>query len=63
VEVELECTNRRGRAIRCRVTCSPLFNAQRAIRGVIVMMEDLDAGPMLNTPRVPRQRHAAEPTH
>ncbi|HKN68756.1 MAG TPA: CheR family methyltransferase [Gemmatimonadaceae bacterium] len=60
VELELECTNRRGRAIRCRVTCSPLFSAQRAIRGVIVMMEDLETGAPLSSPRASRPRQAAE---
>ena len=43
IEVELEATNRRGRVIRCRVTCSPLLGAHRTVRGAIVMMEDLDA--------------------
>jgi two-component system CheB/CheR fusion protein len=42
-ELAMEATNRRGRSINCRVTCSPLLGAQRNIRGVIVMMEDLDA--------------------
>jgi two-component system CheB/CheR fusion protein len=44
-ELQLEATNRRGRAIQCRVTCSPLLGAQQQVRGVIIMMEDLDAQP------------------
>ena len=63
IELELECTNRRGRTIRCRVTCSPLFNAQRAIRGVIVMMEDLDSGQAAEAPRALRPKHAVESRH
>ena len=43
IELQVDATNRRGRTIRCRVTCSPLLGPHRDIRGVIVMMEDLDA--------------------
>jgi two-component system CheB/CheR fusion protein len=43
IELQLDSTNRRGRVIRCRVTCSPLRGPQRVLRGVIVMMEDMDA--------------------
>jgi len=43
IELQLESTNRRGRTIQCRVTCSPLLGAQQQVRGVIIMMEDLDA--------------------
>jgi two-component system CheB/CheR fusion protein len=42
-EVQVDATNRRGRAIQCRVTCSPLLGAQQEVRGVIIIMEDLDA--------------------
>ena len=34
----VEATNRRGRPIRCRVTCSPLFGNDKTIRGVIVVV-------------------------
>ena len=34
----VDATNRRGRAIRCRVTCSPLVGNDKAIRGVIVVV-------------------------
>ena len=63
IELELDSTNRRGRTIRCRVTCSPLFNGQHVIRGVIVMMEDLDAGQSADAPRLPRPTQAAESRH
>ena len=32
-------TNRRGRSVRCRVTCSPLVGNDRSVRGVIVVVE------------------------
>ncbi len=35
----VDATNRRGRAIRCRVTASPLVGSDKAVRGVIVVME------------------------
>jgi two-component system CheB/CheR fusion protein len=43
IELQLESTNRRGRTIQCRVTCSPLLGGQQQVRGVIIMMEDLNA--------------------
>ena len=38
-ELVLDATNRRGRAIRCKVTCLPLIVASKEIEGVIVLME------------------------
>jgi two-component system, chemotaxis family, CheB/CheR fusion protein len=38
-EVTLDSTNRRGKPIRCRVTCTPMM-ADGAIRGAILLMED-----------------------
>jgi two-component system CheB/CheR fusion protein len=39
----LAAINRRGKSIQCRVTCTPLFhNSERDIRGVILLMEELD---------------------
>jgi two-component system CheB/CheR fusion protein len=35
----VDATNRRGRPVRCRVSCSPLFGSDKAVRGVIVVME------------------------
>jgi two-component system CheB/CheR fusion protein len=39
-EVNLLATNRRGRAIECHVVCTPLLSAERAVRGVILLMEE-----------------------
>lgn len=36
----LDAINRRGRTIRCRVTCTPLVSFQGQIQGVILLMED-----------------------
>jgi two-component system, chemotaxis family, CheB/CheR fusion protein len=35
----VDATNRRGRPVRCRVTCSPLIGSDRSARGVIVVVE------------------------
>jgi two-component system CheB/CheR fusion protein len=59
-EMEIEATNRRGRTIRCRVTCSPLLGPQQVVRGAIVMMEDLDARQTLGPRRVGRARQEAQ---
>ncbi len=40
--VALDATNRRGRAICCRVTCTPLRSRSGDIRGVILIMEGLE---------------------
>jgi two-component system, chemotaxis family, CheB/CheR fusion protein len=40
-EVELDAVNRRGKAIRCRVTCTPLIAPGDKRQGVILMMEEL----------------------
>ena len=39
-ETVLEATNRRGRAIRCRVNCTPLKDVQGQIKGIILVMQD-----------------------
>ena len=54
-ELQLEATTRRGKTIRCRVTCSPLLGPNHMIRGAIVMMEDLDT-PMPDSRRDGRAR-------
>jgi two-component system CheB/CheR fusion protein len=42
-EYILEATNRRGKPIRCKVSCTPLHSSDRGdIRGVILVMEELD---------------------
>jgi two-component system CheB/CheR fusion protein len=39
-EIVLTATNRRGRGIQCRVTCTPVRGAERDIQGVILLMEE-----------------------
>jgi two-component system CheB/CheR fusion protein len=36
----LPATNRRGRAIECKVSCTPLYGAGREILGAILLMEE-----------------------
>ena len=59
IELQVEARNRKGRNINCRVTCSPL-GARHDIRGVIVMMEDLDAQPNTEVRRDGRVQREAE---
>ena len=59
-EMQLDATNRRGKTIRCRVTCSPLLGPNHAIRGAIVMMEDLDAQSVPDARRDGRARRDTE---
>jgi two-component system CheB/CheR fusion protein len=54
IELRLEATNRRGRPIQCRVTCSPLFGQKQIVRGAIVVMEDVSV-------ESPQQRRDARP--
>ena len=39
-EAMIAATNRRGKAIQCRVTCTPLVGAEGEIQGVILLMEE-----------------------
>jgi two-component system CheB/CheR fusion protein len=39
-EVVLDAVNRRGKKIKCRVTCSPLVAGSKQREGVILMMEE-----------------------
>jgi two-component system CheB/CheR fusion protein len=41
-EVAMEATNRRGRAIECRIICTPLTSKVGGIRGAILLMEERD---------------------
>ena len=41
-EVLLPATNRRGKAIHCRVSTAPLRHGDRSVRGVILLMEETD---------------------
>jgi two-component system CheB/CheR fusion protein len=38
-ETVLDAINRRGKSIRCRVTCTPLMSAGKQRQGVIILME------------------------
>jgi two-component system CheB/CheR fusion protein len=40
-EVTLDAVNRRGKKIKCRVTCSPLVTASKKREGVILLMEEV----------------------
>ena len=44
MEQVVPATNRRGRAIVCRVTASPLTGSHKEVRGVILLMEEQGAG-------------------
>ena len=39
-EVLLEATNRRGKTIRCRITCAPLLSANKEREGAILLMDE-----------------------
>jgi two-component system, chemotaxis family, CheB/CheR fusion protein len=41
-EVTVEAVNRRGKAIECKVTCSPLIDISEAITGAILLMEQME---------------------
>jgi two-component system, chemotaxis family, CheB/CheR fusion protein len=40
----LDAVNRRGKAIRCEVTCTPLKRGEEEVRGAILIMEDQGDG-------------------
>jgi two-component system CheB/CheR fusion protein len=42
-ELTLECRNRRGRAIRCPIHCTPLKSGAAGTLGAIVLMEEIPA--------------------
>jgi len=42
-EVDLDAVNRRGKKIRCRVTCTPLISPSKKREGVILLMEEVEA--------------------
>jgi two-component system CheB/CheR fusion protein len=44
LDLTVDATNRRGKAVRVKVTCTPLLAARGdAVRGVILVLEELDA--------------------
>ena len=36
----VQATNRRGQAIQCRISCSPMGDKEGAISGIILLMEE-----------------------
>ena len=44
-QVVLDAVNRRGKPIRCMVTCTPLMGSQNDVRGVILLMEEAPTSP------------------
>jgi two-component system, chemotaxis family, CheB/CheR fusion protein len=42
--VTVDAVNRRGKSIRCQVTCTPLMNGDDGVRGAILVMEDAPDG-------------------
>jgi hypothetical protein len=36
----IQATNRRGRTVVCRVTCTPLVDSDKTLRGVIMVVVD-----------------------
>jgi len=42
-EIVLDAVNRRGKKIRCRVTCTPLLSGKNKRDGVILLMEEIAA--------------------
>jgi len=51
-EITLDAVNRRGKKIRCHITCSPLVTASKKREGAILLMEELAAEPLSERPRV-----------
>lgn len=43
-EITIDAINRRGKQIKCRVSCTPLIGADQQTQGVILLMEDRSDG-------------------
>ncbi|MDQ2764390.1 MAG: PAS domain-containing protein [Pseudomonadota bacterium] len=41
-QIVLDATNRRGKAIRCHVTCTPLYEKAGVVRGALLLAEEVD---------------------
>jgi two-component system CheB/CheR fusion protein len=39
-EILLDATNRRGKPIKCRISCSPLFTHSQERQGAILLMDE-----------------------
>ena len=44
IEVALAATNRRGKSILCKVTCTSLIGRRNSIQGAIMLMEQVAEG-------------------
>jgi two-component system CheB/CheR fusion protein len=44
-ELVLAATNRCGKTIQCRITCSPLLDIERSIQGALLLMEEWEREP------------------
>jgi len=42
-EIVVDAVNRRGKAIKCRITCTPLVSASKHREGAILLMEEVSA--------------------
>ena len=47
-EIEVDATNRRGRSIRCRVSCAPLKSAAKVLTGAIIIVGEINGSPTKN---------------
>ncbi len=45
VEQTVDATNRRGRVVHCRVTCTPLKGGGGETRGVILLVDEVAGEP------------------
>jgi two-component system, chemotaxis family, CheB/CheR fusion protein len=50
VEAILDATNRRGRAMRCRITVTPLAGTASEVQGAILLMEEEEGEPQKRKP-------------
>jgi two-component system CheB/CheR fusion protein len=44
-ELVLAATNRRGKVLQCRITCSQLLGTEHTVQGVILLMEEWGRSP------------------
>jgi two-component system, chemotaxis family, CheB/CheR fusion protein len=62
----LDAVNRRGRPVRCRVTCAPLMTASNEVRGAVLLIEEWnerpDGGGAGDPPRVSRDGEELAPS-
>jgi hypothetical protein len=46
----LDAVNRRGRAIRCAVSVSPLLTLAGEVRGAVLLVDEVDEAPRFANP-------------